>query len=320
MYIAGQEEIDALTKVIRDKALFRYGVGGECDRFEARYAKYPRREAFRACRQRLAGARRGDDRRRPRAGRRGADPRPHLHGDRDLGARGRRDSGDRRRRREHHHRSAGGRGRHRPAHQGGRAGAHVGRGLRHERHHGNRRAARPDRDRGRLPGRRRRLRGQEVRLDRPHRRVQLQLLQEHDGGRGRRRLGQRRRARRAGALRDRPVSLLLARPQRRGEAVLGERRARLRADGRDAERAARPARRHDLGHARREEDDSEGHRAARQSRAPRLADEQPGPRLRDAGDVHAALGRSGDALHASSFRASSSARPAATPTPNGTRC
>ncbi len=40
MYIAGQEEIDAVTKVIRDHALFRYGVGGECDRFEARYAKY----------------------------------------------------------------------------------------------------------------------------------------------------------------------------------------------------------------------------------------------------------------------------------------
>ena len=40
MYIAGQEEIDAITKVIRDHTLFRYGVGGECDRFEARYAKY----------------------------------------------------------------------------------------------------------------------------------------------------------------------------------------------------------------------------------------------------------------------------------------
>ncbi len=40
MYIAGQEEIDAVTKVIRDHTLFRYGVGGECDRFEARYAKY----------------------------------------------------------------------------------------------------------------------------------------------------------------------------------------------------------------------------------------------------------------------------------------
>jgi len=40
MYVAGQEEIDALTKVIRNKALFRYGVGNECDRFEARYAKF----------------------------------------------------------------------------------------------------------------------------------------------------------------------------------------------------------------------------------------------------------------------------------------
>ncbi|MBV9702768.1 MAG: aminotransferase class I/II-fold pyridoxal phosphate-dependent enzyme [Methylobacteriaceae bacterium] len=40
MYIAGQEEIDAIARVIRDKALFRYGIGGECDRFEARYAAF----------------------------------------------------------------------------------------------------------------------------------------------------------------------------------------------------------------------------------------------------------------------------------------
>ncbi|HEX4298605.1 MAG TPA: DegT/DnrJ/EryC1/StrS family aminotransferase, partial [Devosia sp.] len=40
MYTVGQEEIDALTRVIQSKALFRYGVGKECDTFEARYAKY----------------------------------------------------------------------------------------------------------------------------------------------------------------------------------------------------------------------------------------------------------------------------------------
>jgi dTDP-4-amino-4,6-dideoxygalactose transaminase len=40
MYIAGQEEIDAIARVIRSNALFRYGIGQECDRFEARYAKY----------------------------------------------------------------------------------------------------------------------------------------------------------------------------------------------------------------------------------------------------------------------------------------
>ena len=40
MYIAGQEEIDALARVIKNRALFRYGVGDECDRFEARYARY----------------------------------------------------------------------------------------------------------------------------------------------------------------------------------------------------------------------------------------------------------------------------------------
>ena len=40
MYVVGREEIDALAKVITTNALFRYGVGSECDRFEARYAKY----------------------------------------------------------------------------------------------------------------------------------------------------------------------------------------------------------------------------------------------------------------------------------------
>jgi dTDP-4-amino-4,6-dideoxygalactose transaminase len=40
MYIAGQEEIDAIARVIRSQALFRYGIGNECDRFEQRYAKY----------------------------------------------------------------------------------------------------------------------------------------------------------------------------------------------------------------------------------------------------------------------------------------
>src|ERR1700758_3428535 len=40
MYVVGREEIDALAKVITTNALFRYGVGHECDRFEARYARY----------------------------------------------------------------------------------------------------------------------------------------------------------------------------------------------------------------------------------------------------------------------------------------
>jgi dTDP-4-amino-4,6-dideoxygalactose transaminase len=40
MYVVGQEEIDAIARVIRANALFRYGVGQECDRFEQRYAKY----------------------------------------------------------------------------------------------------------------------------------------------------------------------------------------------------------------------------------------------------------------------------------------
>jgi dTDP-4-amino-4,6-dideoxygalactose transaminase len=40
MYLVGEEEIEAIAKVIRSGALFRYGVGSECDRFEARYASY----------------------------------------------------------------------------------------------------------------------------------------------------------------------------------------------------------------------------------------------------------------------------------------
>jgi len=40
MYTVGEEEIEALSRVIRTKALFRYGVGKECDRFESRYAEY----------------------------------------------------------------------------------------------------------------------------------------------------------------------------------------------------------------------------------------------------------------------------------------
>lgn len=40
MYIVGDEEIAALTRVIRNNALFRYGIGKECDTFEERYARY----------------------------------------------------------------------------------------------------------------------------------------------------------------------------------------------------------------------------------------------------------------------------------------
>ncbi len=40
MYIAGDEEIAAIAAAVRGKALFRYGVGHECERFEARYAAY----------------------------------------------------------------------------------------------------------------------------------------------------------------------------------------------------------------------------------------------------------------------------------------
>lgn len=40
MYVIGHEEIEAVTRVLSSKALFRYGIGGECDRFESCYAAY----------------------------------------------------------------------------------------------------------------------------------------------------------------------------------------------------------------------------------------------------------------------------------------
>lgn len=39
MYVVGDEEVEALARVVRSGALFRYGVGNECDRFERRYAE-----------------------------------------------------------------------------------------------------------------------------------------------------------------------------------------------------------------------------------------------------------------------------------------
>ncbi|MFI0846329.1 DegT/DnrJ/EryC1/StrS family aminotransferase [Mesorhizobium sp. IMUNJ 23232] len=40
MYIAGEEEIEAIAKVIRSGKLFRYRDDSECERFEKRYAKH----------------------------------------------------------------------------------------------------------------------------------------------------------------------------------------------------------------------------------------------------------------------------------------
>jgi dTDP-4-amino-4,6-dideoxygalactose transaminase len=40
MYAAGEEEIEAIARVIRSGGLFRYRDGSECDRFEARYADH----------------------------------------------------------------------------------------------------------------------------------------------------------------------------------------------------------------------------------------------------------------------------------------
>ena len=40
MYLAGEEEIEAIAKVIRSGKMFRYRDDSECDRFEKRYAKH----------------------------------------------------------------------------------------------------------------------------------------------------------------------------------------------------------------------------------------------------------------------------------------
>ena len=40
MYVVGEEEIEAIARVIRSGKLFRYGEDGQCATFEKRYAGY----------------------------------------------------------------------------------------------------------------------------------------------------------------------------------------------------------------------------------------------------------------------------------------
>lgn len=40
MYRIGNEELEAVRRVIESRKIFRYGIGGECTRFEERYADY----------------------------------------------------------------------------------------------------------------------------------------------------------------------------------------------------------------------------------------------------------------------------------------
>src|SRR5579864_2460797 len=49
MYKVGKAEIEALTRVIENGALFRYGVGHECETFERRYADYLGVKHFALC-------------------------------------------------------------------------------------------------------------------------------------------------------------------------------------------------------------------------------------------------------------------------------
>ena len=49
MYTVGDEEAAAIAAAIRSKALFRYGVGNQCERFEQRYAGYLGVKHFSLC-------------------------------------------------------------------------------------------------------------------------------------------------------------------------------------------------------------------------------------------------------------------------------
>jgi hypothetical protein len=190
MYIVGQEEIDAIAAVIREGALFRYGIGSECDRFEQRYAEHlgTRHVALTAsgtyaltAAVTALGIGPGEEVLVPAHTymatamavlAAGAIPvivdvdesitiDPDAIDD-AVGPHPRRDPR-----------------------------AHVGRRLRNGPDHGGRGQARPPGAGGHLPGYRRRLRREKARHHRPRRRVLLQLLQEHD--RGRRRRGVHRR-------------------------------------------------------------------------------------------------------------------------------
>jgi dTDP-4-amino-4,6-dideoxygalactose transaminase len=46
MYIVGDDEVEAVSRVIRSGTLFRYRAGSECEHFEARYARYLGRKHF----------------------------------------------------------------------------------------------------------------------------------------------------------------------------------------------------------------------------------------------------------------------------------
>ena len=106
MYIVGKEEIDAIAKVIRIGHAVPLRRRQRVRPLRSALRRLSRGQAFRARGERQQRARRRDDRGRARPRRRGADPGAHLHGDGDLGARRRRNPGDRRHRREHHHRPA----------------------------------------------------------------------------------------------------------------------------------------------------------------------------------------------------------------------
>ena len=138
MYVVGEEEIEAIAKVIRSGKLFRYGATASARRFEERYADYLGVKHFAlaasgsnalTAAMTAVGLGPGDEVLIPAHTYMatatsvlavGAIP---VIVDIDE---------------THHHRPEGGRGGDRAAHQGGGPGPYVGRGLRHGRDHGDR--------------------------------------------------------------------------------------------------------------------------------------------------------------------------------------
>ena len=200
MYIVGQEEIDALTRVIQNGALFRYGIGSECDRFEAalrratsgskHFALAASGSNALAAAMTAVGLGPGDEVLIP--------AHTYMATATSVLAVGRH-PGDRRRRRSRSP-STRRRSRMRSARTPARwcrctCGAPPATWTRSWRSRARRDLiVIEDACQGVGGG----YKGARCRRDRPYRRLQLQLLQEHDGRRRRRRRRQRRRARRSG--------------------------------------------------------------------------------------------------------------------------
>ena len=321
MYIVGQEEIDALARVIRSARAVPLRHRQRMRPLRAALRRASRREALRARRERQQRARRGDD--RASASGPGDEVLIPAHTYMatatsvlavgaipvivDV------DEID-------HHRPAGHRGRDRPAHPGRRAGAHVGRRLRHGRDHG-------DRPRGatssssRTPARASAAATRAACSARSAMSaLQLQLLQEHDRRRGRRRRRQRRPAGQAGqAAPSTPAtSTGTGRDDEKPFASNGARASELMGAMLNVQLDRLPGM---IAAMRAEKKRILAGTASLDNLGLKPAPmNSPDDDCADAGDVSPCRRRTRRSASPRSSRASSPARPAGTPTPSGTRC